>query len=134
MWPQKLVWYSCAWKRRRLPLAGIRFAAGLEVADVRDALFLVDEQVVDDVEVFRVLLREQAFRRVAVVAAVIHVHVQVGGEELAEVRRQVVVLQPHRKLDRHAGREVALDERGRAAEAVLRRESWSCLAGTPRGS
>ena len=86
MWPQKLVWNSCAWNRRRLPLAGIRAAARLEIADVRDPLFLVDEQVVDDVEVFRVLLREQRLRRAAVVAAVVHVHVQVGAEELAEFR------------------------------------------------
>ena len=105
-------------------------AARLEVADVRDALFLVDEQVVDDVEVLGVLLREQGLRRAAVVAAVVHVHVQVGGEELAEFRRQVVVLEADLEFGRVAGRELALDDRRLCGETRFPRESSSCPAGT----
>ena len=52
------MWNSCACSRMRRPLAGS--ASVRKYADVRDALFLVDDQVVDDVEILGLLLREQA--------------------------------------------------------------------------
>jgi len=104
----------------RAPAArGIRAAARPVIRDVRDALFLVDDQVVDDVEVFCVGLRQQRLRRAPVVAAVVHVHVQVGGEEPAVLGREFVVLQRHRQVDLFTRLELAFDVNRRAAEAVL---------------
>src|SRR6185436_16996317 len=71
-----------------------------------------------NVEVLRVLLSEQRFRRGSIVAAVVHVHVEVGGEELTEVWRKVVVLE----LDLQemlTGNEITLDDDRRFSEAVL---------------
>ncbi len=101
----------------RFPLAGSASAA--EVADVRNALLLVDDQVVDDVEVLGVLLREQRLRRAAIVAAVVHVHVQVGAHELSEVRGEVVVLEADRHLDAFACREFLRTCDMQTAEAAL---------------
>jgi hypothetical protein len=111
------------------PLAARRIglAARLEIRDVRDPLFLVDEQVVDDVEVLGVLLRKQRFRRGAVVAAVVHVHMEVGRKETAEVGGQIVVRQADRQLGRLAEREIALDQDVLAAESVLHLDG--CLPG-----
>ena len=55
-----------------------------EVLDVRNALFLVDDQVLHHVEVFGRGLREHSPGRVVVVTSVVHVHVQVRPCELAE--------------------------------------------------
>ena len=49
-----------------------------EGGDVGDALLLVDDQVLDEVEAFGHGLEGQVRRRVAVVTAVVHVHVQVA--------------------------------------------------------
>jgi hypothetical protein len=106
-------------KQQARPARRVRRAARLEVTDVRNALFLVDEQVVNDVEVLGVLLCKQRFRRAAVVAAVVHVHVQVGREELPEVRGEVVVLEADLELGRVAGRECALDDRRLAVKPAL---------------
>ena len=61
-----------------------------------NALFLVDDQVLDDVEVLGLRLARQALRRVAVVAAVVHVHVQVGADPVAELARKRLRLQAPR--------------------------------------
>ena len=72
-----------------------RVRIGPEVADVRDPLFLVHDQIVDDIEVFRARLPGEIFGRVPIVAAVVHVDVKVGAAELAESGRQIVRLQLH---------------------------------------
>ena len=59
-----------------------------ENSDVRHALFLVHDQVVDDVQVFGLGLLRQVIRRIAVLATVVHVHVQVGAAPWPEVGRQ----------------------------------------------
>ena len=51
--------------------------------DVRDALLLVDDQVLDDVEVLGFRLCAQPRRVVAVGAAVVHVNVQVAAPPAA---------------------------------------------------
>ena len=61
-----------------------RIGAGAEIADVGDALFLVDDGVEDHVQVLGPRLLRQVVRRIAVMAAVVHVHVQVGADPVAE--------------------------------------------------
>ena len=79
------------------PVAGVKFLAlidrrrsdltrvGREFADVGNALFLVDDQVVDDIEIFGARLRRESLEVLAISAAVVHVHVQVGTREDAEL-------------------------------------------------
>src|ERR1700732_2500976 len=60
-----------------------------EVADVGHPLFLVDDQVEYEIQVFRISLFYQVLRRVAVSATVVHVDVDVGTLPLlAPVGRQ----------------------------------------------
>ena len=63
-------------------LAGI--GIGTEIADVRDPLLLVDDEVVDGVEILGPCLPRQIFRRVPIVPAIVHVDVQVGASPFAE--------------------------------------------------
>ena len=74
------------------PIAGVKFLrlhdqhvvpaggvpARMEVADVGNPLLLVDDKVEDGVETLRARLLPQILRRVPVMPAVVHVHVQIG--------------------------------------------------------
>ena len=58
-----------------------------EIADVRDSLLLVDDEVIDDVEIFGPRLSREVLRRVPIVPAIVHVHVEIGASELPRTRR-----------------------------------------------
>ena len=49
-----------------------------EIVYVGNALFLVDDQIEDEIEIFRVRLFRQLFRRHAINAAIIHVDMNVA--------------------------------------------------------
>ena len=78
-------------------VAARRVRIGAEIADVRDPLLLVDDEIVDDVEILGPRLPREVVGRVPIGAAVIHVDVQVGAAPRAERRRQVVRLQRRRR-------------------------------------
>ena len=54
-----------------------RIGRGVEVADVRDALLLVDDQVEGEVQVFSPGLPDEVLRGVSIGAAIVHVDVHV---------------------------------------------------------
>ena len=54
------------------------------ITDVRNPLFLVDDEIVDRVEIFRLGLSRQVRRRVPIDPAVVHVDVEVGAPPPAE--------------------------------------------------
>src|SRR3989475_2755769 len=49
-----------------------------EVRDIRDALLLIYNQVVDDTQILRCGLRHQVFRGVAISSTIIHMHMKVA--------------------------------------------------------
>src|SRR4029453_4595348 len=61
---------------------------GSELSDVRNALFLVNDKVVDGIQVFGTSLFDQILRSVAIVPTIIHVHMQVGAREVPVLSRQ----------------------------------------------
>ena len=69
---------------------------GRELGDVGNALFLVDDQVVDGIQVFGPRLFDQIVRSVVIVPTVIHVHMQVGAGEVAVLSRQAQRLERDR--------------------------------------
>ena len=102
---------------------GAPVAAGSapNAGDVGDALFLVDDQVLDDVEILGLRLPREVRGRVAVMAAVVHVHVQVGADPVAELRGQArcaCSVDAHRRF---AARRIACDASlpDRMVEAML---------------
>ena len=64
-------------------IGGGGIGVGAEACDIGKALLLVDDQVVHDIEVFRLCLGCEVRRRVAIQTAVIHVHVQVAAPPVA---------------------------------------------------
>ena len=109
-----------------------RVGVGAEAGDVRHALFLVHHQVPGDVEILGARLQREVRRCVAVVAAIVHVDVQVGADEVAvggrqRVRHQrggelrgVAVQQVHRAAPRRVGEAVLHPDRGLAGRHVQR--------------
>src|SRR5204863_2439071 len=69
---------------------------GTELRDVRNALFLVDDQVVDGIQMFGTCLFDQILRSVVIVPTIIHVDMQVGAGEVAVLRRQAQWLERDR--------------------------------------
>jgi hypothetical protein len=69
---------------------------GSELRDVRNALFLVDDQVVDRIQVFGTCLFDQILRSVVIVPTIIHVHMQIGAGEVAILSRQTQWLERDR--------------------------------------
>ena len=61
---------------------------GRELRDVRNALFLVDDQVVDCIQMFGTCLFDQILRSVVIVPTIIHVDMQIGAGEVAILGRQ----------------------------------------------
>ena len=59
-----------------------------ELCYVRNALFLVDDQVVDGIQMFGTCLLDQILRSVVIVPTIIHVDMQVGAGEVAVLSRQ----------------------------------------------
>ena len=59
-------------------IRGRRIRIRAKARDVGEALLLVDDQVVDQIEIFGLALLGEMARRVAIEAAVVHVHVQVA--------------------------------------------------------
>src|SRR5207247_8144650 len=58
-----------------------------ELRDVRNALFLVDDQVVDGVQVFGTTLFDQSLRRVWILPSTIDVGMLIGAGELGVLSR-----------------------------------------------
>src|SRR5689334_15453390 len=73
-------------------VAARRVGGRPEVSDVRNALLLVDDEVVDNVEVLGPRLPCQVLRRVPIMPSVVHVDVQVRASEDSEGGRQFVRL------------------------------------------
>ena len=87
----------------------------LEVADVRNALLLVDDEVFDDVEAFGLGLELEVRRSISIGAAVVHVDVQIAAPPAA--RRHVGKAIEDEGL---FGGAVRLDAQLAACDGVLR--------------
>src|SRR5205814_2214376 len=93
-----------------------------ELCYVRNALFLVDDQVVDGIQMFGKCLFDQLLRCVVLVPTIIHVDMQVGARAVPVLRRQA------QRLERDRGRnafcrdvDVSLADRVRAPPKI----SWT---------
>ena len=59
-----------------------------EIFDVGNALFLVDQQIEDEIEVFGLGLRHQIGGLGAIGAAIVHVHMHIAAQPAGKARRQ----------------------------------------------
>jgi hypothetical protein len=92
---------------------GVRLAG--EIRDVRHPALFVDDQVLDQVQVFRLGHRPEARRIGPVVSAIVHVHVEVARPPPA--RGQIVQT---REPDLNGGRRARGDPRDAPGHAILR--------------
>ena len=65
-----------------------RVDAAAAVRDVRNALFLVDDQRIDDIQVLGLGLQHEMRRIVAIKAAIVHVHVGIAADPVAATDRR----------------------------------------------
>jgi hypothetical protein len=103
----------------RDPRRAGRSGVGTEPAEIRHALLLVDDEILHDIEVLGARLAHERLRRVAVVPAVVQVHVQVDTEETPESGRQRLRPQCGTQRGRLARAELDVLSPDRMAEAML---------------
>ena len=69
------------------------------VCNVGETLFLVDDQRIDQAQIFGLGLRREVSRRIAIDAAIIHMNVHVGTRPMSRVRhRPALRVQVHGKI------------------------------------